>query len=56
MIVNERSIYKKYTRKEIKRITPDMYNDIYLNEKNEKLDVSGSGWGGWIHIKFQRKY
>ena len=29
MVVYERPIYKKYTKKEIKGITPDMYNDIY---------------------------
>ena len=29
MVVYERPLYKKYTRKEIKGITPDMYNDIY---------------------------
>ena len=29
MVVYERPVYKKYTRKEIKGITPDMYNDIY---------------------------
>ena len=29
MVVYERPVYKKYTKKEIKGITPDMYNDIY---------------------------
>ena len=29
MVVYERPIYKKYTKKEIKGITQDMYNDIY---------------------------
>ena len=29
MVVYERPVYKKYTKKEIKGITQDMYNDIY---------------------------
>jgi len=29
MVVYERPIYKKYAKREIKGITPDMYNDIY---------------------------
>ena len=29
MVVYERPVYKKYTKKEVKGITQDMYNDIY---------------------------
>ena len=43
MVVYERPIYKKYTKKEIKGITPDMYNDIYKyldNVNNHKRCLS----------------
>ena len=43
MVVYERPVYKKYTKKEIKGITPDMYNDIYKyldNVNNHKRCLS----------------
>ena len=43
MVVYERPVYKKYTKKEIKGITPDMYNDIYKyldNFNNHKRCIS----------------
>ena len=43
MVVYERPVYKKYTRKEIKGVTPDMYNDIYKyldNVNNHKRCLS----------------
>ena len=43
MVVYERPIYKKYTKKEIKGITQDMYNDIYKyldNVNNHKRCLS----------------
>ena len=43
MVVYERPLYKKYTKKEIKGITPDMYNDIYKyldNVNNHKRCLS----------------
>ena len=43
MVVYERPVYKKYTKKEVKGITPDMYNDIYKyidNINNHKRCIS----------------
>ena len=43
MVVYERPVYKKYINKELKGITPDMYNDIYKyldNVNNHKRCIT----------------